>query len=966
MRQYEDLQQIQINREAPRSYYVPYDTLEKAIRGKKEESAYYRLLNGEWKFRFYERDMEEEDPADHWDLIQVPGCWQMQGYEIPYYTNVNYPHPVDPPYVPDDNPLGVYQTEFTLDDSWENRETYIVFEGVSSCLYLYLNGKFVGMSQGSHLPAEFYLTPYLCPGKNVLTAKVLKWCVGSYLEDQDFFRLSGIFRDVYLLSRSKNHVKDIEIYADCKSISCNCHFELYDGGVKMDKLENPVLWNAEKPHLYTVVVEEAGEFIPVKVGMREISVSSEGELLVNGVSVKLKGVNHHDTHPKYGYYLPDEFMREELLVMKRLNINTIRTSHYPPAPEFLNLCDELGFYVIDETDIEEHGFTTREPDLKYYDMDQSVWPCNQTIWQEAFLERQRRMVERDKNHPCIIMWSLGNESGYGVNHAAMSSWTRRRDPSRLIHFEGANIAGNPDTVDIVSYMYSPLDFVENYAKDETQKRPFFLCEYSHAMGNGPGDTCDYWELFYRFPKLIGGCIWEWADHTALADGKYRYGGDFGETTHDGNFCVDGLVFPDRSLKAGSLEAKAAYQFIWIEPVDLHEGKFCITNRHDFTNLSEFDLKWELETDGEITQTGSIVCDVKPHETKNYLIEYVLPKECRLGAHLNFSLQLREKKVWAEAGYETAMRQFALPVKRQKAEETVGRSLKAAEEKRYITVSGSDFSYRFDKHYGGFDRMEYKGNSLLAGLTQLSVWRAPTDNDRRIKYHWGIFPEDNRCGWNLNAIMPKVYSCGVEYQNAEELCMVVCGSLAGISRVPAVSYWARYRVFATGRIEISIEAQKNANLKYLPRFGVEFTLPETKEILEYYGRGPEECYPDLCHHAKTGRYRSTVSDQYVPYIKPQEHGNHVDTRELLVKDGKSGLLFETDSAFEFQASHYTAEELTQKRHYDELMPSGKTIVRIDYKSSGIGSASCGPELLEKYQFKEEHIFHRFTLRPVSSN
>ena len=455
MREYENLKKISENREKQRSYYIPYQSLEAALEGDKTKSDFYKLLNGEWQFKYFERDIDAKLENDEWDTIKVPSNWQMHGYEAPYYTNVNYPYPVDPPYVPDDNPCGVYSFDFEIEKGWTERETYIVFEGVCSCIYLYINDKYVGFSQGSHLQAEFDITKYIKEGKNNLRAKVLKWCLGSYLEDQDFFRLNGIFRDVYLLSREKGHIKDIDVSADTKNIYVSCdNYEIYDQNGNKTDLSNPVLWNAEKPYLYTVVVMGKTEFIPIKAGMREVSVSADGELLINGVSVKLKGVNHHDTHPTDGYCETEEFIKDELLKMKQLNINCIRTSHYPPTPEFLNMCDEIGFYVIDETDIETHGFASRHSGYQYDQNDQ--WICRQPKWEEAFVERIERMVERDKNHACVIMWSMGNESNIGRNHDAMIAWCKNRDNSRLVHFESASITGDTADVDVRSSMYTDV------------------------------------------------------------------------------------------------------------------------------------------------------------------------------------------------------------------------------------------------------------------------------------------------------------------------------------------------------------------------------------------------------------------------------------------------------------------------------------------------------------------------------
>lgn len=938
MRRYEDLNLIQINREPQRSYYIPYDTLEKALEGKKEKSDYYKLLNGEWNFAYFERDIDVPDVIEKWDTIPVPSNWQMHGYDKPYYTNVNYPYPVDAPYVPDDNPCGVYSREFNIDSKWSEKDTYIVFEGVNPCLDLYINGEFVGHSQGSHMQSEFNIAKYIKEGSNNITVKVVKWCAGSYLEDQDFFRLSGIFRDVYLLSRDKDCVKDIEITVKDKTITVSEeNYEIYDGTTKLEKLDNPILWNAEKPHLYTVVVKSGSEYIPFKVGIRDIAVSDKGELLINGVSVKLKGVNRHDTHPTLGHYTPDDHMMDELLKMKELNINCIRTSHYPPTPEFLKMCDELGFYVIDEADQEIHGYVSRNTGWAYDNVGNKEWICDQEEWETAFVERAERMIERDKNFACVIMWSMGNESGYGSNHDAMIDWTKNRDSSRLVHYERAGMIEDKCGVDVISRMYVDTRSLDKIANSE-DKRPFFLCEYSHAMGNGPGDVGDYWEKFYEHPKLIGGCIWEWADHTVLVDGVYKYGGDFDEETHDKNFCCDGLVFADRSYKAGSLNTKAVYQNL---KTSLSGNTLTVTNRFDFTNLNEYKLQWAVVCDGNILEQGELICDVEPHATKEFTLDYTLPSSCKLGCYLDIRLV---------GDYEVAMEQHCLDVKVVREESTASFNIEFKEEKEVIKAISDNFTYTFNKHYGNFESLVIDGQERLAGLAKLSVWRAPTDNERGVRYRWGIV--DGRTdGENLNRLFSKVYSCKLEDNK-----IVVEGSLAGISRSPFLRYTAVYTILSNGEIKVEFNGNVREGCIYLPRFGFEFAIPKNNEKFRYYGMGPGENYADMCNHAKVGMFESTAKDEYVPYIMPQEHGNHTKTKLLEI----GGLKFTTENQFDFNVSNYTSEMLTNAMHTDKLVEDANTIVRIDYKNSGIGSQSCGPELLPKYRLSDKEISFEFSI------
>lgn len=948
---YEDLTKTRVNTAPLRSHYIPYDTLEGALSGKPENSKFYKLLNGVWDFTYYGHDTEEGSSAGKSGKINVPGNWQMQGYDKPWYTNVNYPFPIDPPYVPDENPMGVYTKTVELPDEWRGRRTYIVFEGVSSCLELHVNGNFVGYSSCSHAPAEFELTDYLVHGKNTITAKVRKWCVGSYLEDQDFFRLSGIFRDVYLLSRDISHLTDVEIKADDKKITYDGEgeFTVYDASGKEADLSSPVLWNAEKPYLYTAVVQHCNEYIPQKIGMRKIEVSDKGELLINGVSVILKGVNHHDTHPKYGYYIPEDEMLSELKLMKKLNINCIRTSHYPPTPKFLDLCDELGFYVVDETDIEIHGFVSRYAWYKenhgYYDMESMDWICRRPEWKDEFVGRLELMVERDKNHACVIFWSLGNESGYGENHTAMYKWAKERDNSRLVHYEGASCVENKDVpfekvlMDMSSYMYMDSETLEKRAQDNDM-RPLFLCEYSHSMGNGPGDIYDYMKLFRKYPKLIGGCIWEWADHTVIGkNGTCLYGGDFGELTDDGNFCCDGLVFADRSLKAGSLEAKAVYQPFSSE----FDGKtLTIHNLFDFTDLNEYTICYTVESDGICVYSANLSADVAPHESQSLVLDLNLPVECKLGCYLNISLVDKD-------GFEVASTQHKLdvPVKAELPCNTSD-SIVINKERDTITVSGNGFKHIFNAHTGMLSDI----NGLTDGEARLTAWRAPTDNDRNIKKSWGYINGDNLGGENINRLCPKVYDCSISGNT-----ITVKGSLSGISRFPFFRYTAEYSFFDDGSINVSLNGKVREGCIELPRLGFEFSLPKNSAKFRYFGMGPEETYCDMHHFAKMGMYESDAASEYVPYIMPQEHGNHFNTKCLETEDG---LCFTAKDSFEINVSEYTSEALTEAMHTDELKKSDKTIVRIDYKNAGIGSNSCGPRLLEKYRFDDKDIDFNFRI------
>jgi len=934
MRKYEKLSCIHENTLEPRAHYIPYDSLEKALAGDKNSSEYYTLLNGEWDFKYFSRDIDCPSVITEWDKLTVPSCWQANGYEKPYYTNVNYPYPVDPPYVPDDNPLGVYRRYISVDAKTAAMENYIVFEGVSSCVELFVNGEYVGFSTVSHSTSEFKIK--LLTGENEIIAKVYKWCVGSYLEDQDFLRYNGIFRDVYMLSRPAGHLFDIEIGYDDKSLNCPYTHKLFDAAGNETTTDNLILWSAEKPYLYTVVIEHEGEFIPLKVGFRTQSVSENGELLINGVSVKLKGVNHHDTHPTKGYTMSYEDMRSELLKMKELNINCIRTSHYPPQPAFIELCDELGFYVVDEADNETHGFAARTEKWPGYDHN-GIWPCRNPEWREAHIDRAARLFQRDKNHTCVIMWSHGNEANYGINFEAMSEYIRANDTvmgfKRLVHYENSYCDRSraerqdykdPDSVDVVSRMYTTTWDMYRYIERTGDKRPIFWCEYSHAMGNGPGDVVDYWRDIYKTPQFIGGCIWEWADHVApISEGKFGYGGDFGEETHDGNFCCDGLVFADRSFKSGSLEAKYAYQPF---ETQWNDGELTVYNRYDFTSLDEREVRYEYVVDDKVVASGKLDLATKPHSSEKVALN-IEPQPCDFGAYLNvymtdgdFTVAHTQHKI-ADGNYVS---------------EGAGTPTVVCEGE-YATISGEGFEYKFNLHYG---RIEKLGDYLQSPM-ELSVWRAPTDNDRRIKNKW--FEE------NYHKTHNKVYDVSVDGN-----VITVKAALASVSKCKFFEYTATYTFYANGQIDVSIDGAFDRGRIFLPRLGFEF---KTKaESFEYYGYGPYESYVDMHHASEMGRYKSCAANEYVDYIRPQEHGNHYNVKYLELGEYK----FITKDTFEFNVSRFSTSEIDRKNHNFELVPNGYSNVRIDYKMSGIGSNSCGPELPSKYQLRDEKIKFNFTI------
>lgn len=943
MRFYENPEKTSENRLPARCSYTPGGVSER------------ELLNGKWKFAFFERDIDAPESISAWGEIPVPSCWQLEGYEAPNYTNINYPFPCDVPYVPDDNPCGIYEREFELSRLWG--KVIFTFEGVSSCAELLINGKRVGYTQGSHFRAEFDVTDYVNTGINTVRVKVYKWCCGSYLEDQDAFRYNGIFRDCYITQRPEGYISDFKLIPSADKIKVELDGEAdirildaaglelissHFSGEFLYAPENPILWNAEKPYLYTVELSRAGEVITRRVGLRSIQANERGQLLINGASVKLHGVNHHDTSKYRGWCQSYDELRRDLELMKELNINCVRTSHYPPHPDFVDMCDELGLYVVLETDIETHGFCRRYANVSYgYDVQTGEWPCCMPEWKKEHIERMERAFEVFKNAPSVIMWSTGNESGHGENHVEMINWLRKHDSTRLIHCEDASRAGKYANPDVFSVMYPSLQAVEGYALDATMTKPYFMCEYSHAMGNGPGDVWDYSELVDKYDKLIGGCIWEWADHVAMKDGVQCYGGDFpGELTDDANFCCDGLVFADRSLKAGSLEAKAAYQPM---RTYLTDNKLTVKNRLDFTNLSEYEFVWKIEVDGALKAEKTLTLDVPPHGETDIEIPAELYR-CRYGAQLTCRLY--------KNGKETALTQHELPSVR---EFPVYSSEYAdiAQDGELIVASGDGFKYTFSAHYGDFTSIIINGEEQLSERVKLSVWRAPTDNDRNIRMLWGSYNVWQ--GEHFDRPFSKIYSCSVDNG-----VISVEGSFGGVSLTPALRYRRNIIVLSDGtvRSEMVVSVRKNV-AAYLPRFGLEFILPDENPKFSYYGCGPIESYCDMQHAAPVGLYSSSADREYVPYVYPQEHGNHFAVRSL--KIGRMEFIGENE--FEFSVSRYSSAELSEAMHTNELSADGLGHLRIDYKVSGIGSGSCGPGLAEKYQLNEKEFNFAFSFRPI---
>jgi len=1008
---HENTSTLHVNTEPNRNYFIPFAT-ETQVFNDRETSDRFHLLNGTWDFRYYSdfRDLEEnflELPCK--DKITVPGNWQLQGFDHPDYVNTRYPIPYNPPFVPDENPAGLYHRTFSI--SKKAGQDYLLnFEGVDSCFYLYVNGVFAGYSQVSHMTHEFNVTKLLKDGENSLWVLVLKWCDGTYLECQDKWRMSGIFRDVFILERPEIRLQSFRVDAETDGsvkIRLNTNTaagtalevkarlldaqgkELARGTSKDDaislKIENPVLWNAENPYLYKLVLETEGECIGEKVGFRKIQVI-DGAVCVNGTAIKIKGTNRHESHPKTGFYVPKDFAKMELQLMKEHNINAIRTSHYPPAPWFLQLCDEMGFYVIDEADIEAHGSVDASHTVdNNWDYSGICILGNVPEYEKPILDRIQMMVNRDYNRPCVIFWSMGNESGYSkaFEHAAL--WIKSDDKSRLVHYESMHRTDwfpepedSPRTLDVVSRMYSPTGWMANdFLKDEKEKRPFILCEYCHAMGNGPGDLEDYWQVIYSNKRFAGGLIWEWCDH-GLYEGddekgnpKFFYGGDYNELIHDGNFCMDGLVYPDRTPHTGLKEAKNVYRPLRCELVDAKKGLFRFTNCLDFTNASVFNLKWELTADGKPVKTGDLTLDIPPKSEKEVSVNLseetvntgdspantgdspVILSECE------GSPSLYIKFTYLRNGFEAGFDQLALNSKvaacpHLKTSLPEGK-LSATEDKRYITIEGKNFTYIFDKRLAAFTSMKIAGEEILDKPLSFNHFRAPTDNDANIKNNWYKY--------HLQEHFAKVYSISLKETDGKALTISANIDLGWLIYKNTFNVESEWTVKGDGKLSLESKVKILDKRDYIPRFGLRFFLKKNFTDVNYYGYGPHESYIDKHQSTWKGIFTAKVEEMYEPYVRPQENSSHYGTDWLTIGNGKTLLAFSSNKSFSFNASEYSQEELAAKKHRWELEKSGSTILCLDCKMSGIGSNSCGPFLLEKYQFCEKEFDFRFDMSIV---
>ncbi len=1008
---YEDLHVLHENTMPSRAYYVPASADMGDLVHDREKSDRLFLLNGNWKFRYYasiydlqEKFYEENVELAGYDTVSVPGVWQCQGYDTHQYTNVRYPIPLDPPFVPLENPCGAYVYEFNYDQEAAAPKAFLNFEGVDSCFYVWLNGVYIGYSQDSHATAEFDVTDQIREGKNKLAVLVLKWCDGTYLEDQDKFRMSGIFRDVYLLKRPEERLTDyfirssihvdgtaqIEIRANFQGENVVGHtqVQLYDEEnrpvsegtfepLSEDEfytyhlvlgIENPILWNSETPYLYRILFKTEQEVITDRVGIRVISVENN-VVYVNGKKIKLKGVNRHDSDPVTGPTISMEQAVKDMTMMKQHNFNAIRSSHYPNSPWFYQLCDEYGFFVVEEMDNESHGTQTQFLQDNSWENVAENWNrrlADNPDWIPASLDRAKVGMYRDKNRPCIIIWSAGNECGYGCTFEEVLKWIKKYDDSRLTIYESAFYQRSDkeydySNIDVVSRMYPALEEIEDYIANDPVK-PFLLVEHCHAMGNGPGDLEDYFQMIQKNDLMCGGFVWEWCDHAIYKgiaeNGKaiYYYGGDHGEEIHDGNFCMDGLVYPDRTPHTGLKEYKNVYRPARVMSYEQKSGKMILHNYMNYVDLKNYlYLTYEVMLDGIVITSGRI--DLEEEISPGQEGEIILPAfelgkgraYLKLTYHLLHpgSLQNRDEELgFDEIPLKSKDDRVQKCVKLQKAAKQITGMMKVTESMdRYLLIRGEAFCYKFNKLTGMFDALELNQKAILTKPMEINIWRAPTDNDRKLKLEWYRARYDKS--------YTRVYETSYQMTSTGVTIQCLMAVTTAVLQ-PVLKMKTQWKIAPDGAIRVNCEVHKDMEYPMLPRFGIRMFLPSSFQKAEYFGIGPEESYIDKHHAGAHGTWISDVKEMHEDYLRPQENGSHYDCDYVAVKNPDITLYVIGKDRFSFNVSEYTQEELTQKAHNYELIPCGSTVLCMDYAQNGIGSNSCGPELLEKYRFNPEYF------------
>ena len=1004
---YENLKIMHENIMPPRAYYIPASKNMGTLVYDREKSDRIQMLNGEWKFKYFNSIYDLQDKfyetgyqADGFEIVDVPGVWQNYGYDCHQYTNVRYPIPVDPPYVPQENPCGAYICSFNYSKNEDAPKAYLDFEGVDSCFYLWVNGQYAGYSQVSHATSEFDVTELLQEGENQLAVLVLKWCDGTYFEDQDKFRMSGIFRDVYLLKRPENFLYDyftticinpenaeVRVKAKFEGIYTEPNVTILDmEGNKTTsgifeklagdndyqyicniKIKDPVLWNPEEPYLYTMVIESGNEVITDRIGIREIYISGN-VVYVNNSQIKFRGVNRHDSDPVTGFVISQEQLIKDLQLIKKHNFNAIRSSHYPNVPYFYQLCDEYGFFVIDEADNESHGMQTQYLEDKSWENTSSRWGerlADNPGFIPATLDRVQLCVQRDKNRPCIVIWSMGNECAYGCAFEEALAWTKGFDKTRLTHYESAIYTSKKrkydySNIDIYSMMYPSIEDIQKYIDSEPDK-PYLLVEYCHAMGNGPGDFEDYFQIINNNDVMCGGFVWEWCDHAiykgVTENGKavYYYGGDHGEDIHDGNFCVDGLVYPDRTPHTGLLEYKNTSRPARIISFDSETGELVIHNYMDFVNLGKYlYVKYELDCDGKILMDGDVVFteEIPPHGDGRTYLKLDIPDagKCYLRV-IYYHNSTRDELGFDEIRINNKDGRNKVTAMLLQENQKQGDALEVSEDDRYIKIKNNLVNYTYNKLNGLFEEIIYEGRKIITKPVQINIWRAPTDNDIRIKQEWLAAHYDKS--------ITRAYK--TEYKTEEDrvtIHSIMSVSAVTIQRILDID--AIWTVRNTGEIYVAMDVKKDKEFPELPRFGLRFFLDGCMENVSYYGIGPYESYIDKCRAGRHGLFNVKVEDMHEDYIRPQENGSHADCDYVSVKGNGKSITAVSPEPFSINVSLYTQEELAQKKHNYELEKSGCTVLCLDYKQNGIGSNSCGPLLSDKYKFNEEVFTFRVKL------
>ena len=1004
-RYYENLSVLHENTMPARAYYIPASKRMDNLVEHREESDRMQLLNGTWKFQYFNSIYDIQDSffeknydTENFDEIQVPSVWQMAGYDTHQYTNIRYPFPFDPPYVPQDIPCGAYVHTFEYSRDEKAPKSFLNFEGVDSCFYVWINGSYIGYSQVSHMTSEFDVTDVLQDGTNTVAVLVMKWCDGSYLEDQDKFRMSGIFRDVYILKRPKQAISDYHIKTRIEDMLAKVEIEMKfysplnvkisiedrngavvalgsiaEEGTAVLEIASPELWNTENPYLYKLILETENEVIVDRIALRKIEIKDQ-VIYLNGQKIKFRGVNRHDSDPVTGFTINPEQITTDLTLMKQHNFNAIRSSHYPNAPFFYEMCDKYGFMVIDEADIEAHGpfMIYRKEDTDYNRFKR--WNekiADDPVWEEAIVDRVKLMVERDKNRFCIVMWSMGNESAYGCNFEKALEWTKNFDPDRITQYESARYRNYDETydysnLDVYSRMYPALSEIQEYL-DKDGSKPFLLVEYCHSMGNGPGDFEDYFQMIQDNDKMCGGFVWEWCDH-AIAHGTaengktiYAYGGDHGEEIHDGNFCMDGLVYPDRTVHTGLLEYKNVYRPARVISYNKESGELVLHNYMDFDDLKDYvKISYELTQDGLVISKGILPeFSVAPHGEGKTNLKINVPENGKCYLKLIYHLKkelplLDEDHILGFDEIEVSKEDTKCKLAEKWIPKTVVDSeLQVNENDTQIHIKGREFAYTIDKRTALFTEMKFAGREYLNHPMELNIWRAPTDNDMYIKSEWKKAHYDKA--------YTRAYTTEV-VQGKHGVKITSHASVVAETVQKILDVTITWKIEAAGKIDADIAVTKDDEFPDLPRFGVRMFLDKKLSAVRYFGMGPQESYCDKHQAASHGLYRADVGDLHEDYIRPQENGSHYDCEYVELNNSRYGIVASAEKAFSFNASYYTQEELEKKTHNYELIESDSVVFCVDYALNGIGSNSCGPDVLEQYQFDDVLFRFQFTLIP----